>query len=513
MDAVTNEIVPTVDAAILVIMAGSPFSQYEADFLENKLLAADLGRVIFLVTRIDSLDSPEDAERVINYVKERVRENFLLRAEQHYGRDSDQYRTYVRKIGEPKVFGVSAKTALEAKLANDATRLAASRFPVFEDALQRFLTEERGPVMLQVPLNRVLTIAGQVLTALTLRENGLQMERDQFAAAYDQSTQQITELRQKKRAEMTQIDQARVAVMTKVRPLIDGLQDELIKAAEEAIDKVSISRTDVQGAENQKKLTARLNAAVTDVIKNASHRFVDRVQSEVQQGLDAEVDRLRGFTTDVDDVISGVTAQFTAITSNTDAQRNTGVETALAAASLYTGFGGIWSGYRKGGAAGAVVGGATSVGVLIATGALLGILAIPVTLPIVVVAAIIGTLTGGRVVELVMANTIIKNFRQNYRDKLCEEIARQITSQNVPRRVNDEIMQAFDTLKNKFAEEIEAVLDNTEKTLNELRDKRARDVVLTDQEREDLAAMRAETQRILGNAQRQVDQIVPITTV
>ena len=59
MTNVTLSVLPQIDAAIMVMMAGSPFSQYECDFLENKVITSDLGRVLFVVTGIDLYDEDD----------------------------------------------------------------------------------------------------------------------------------------------------------------------------------------------------------------------------------------------------------------------------------------------------------------------------------------------------------------------------------------------------------------------------------------------------------------------
>src|SRR5581483_4434632 len=70
MTAVTLSVLPRVDAAILVISGLIPFSDYTREFLEDRLLSADLGRVIFLVNRIGQLRSAENADRIIQHVEE-----------------------------------------------------------------------------------------------------------------------------------------------------------------------------------------------------------------------------------------------------------------------------------------------------------------------------------------------------------------------------------------------------------------------------------------------------------
>ena len=69
MAEVTLSVLPEIDAALFVIMAQSPFSEYERDFLENKLMSSDLGRILFIVTGIDRLD-----EEVVDWVLDSIRE-------------------------------------------------------------------------------------------------------------------------------------------------------------------------------------------------------------------------------------------------------------------------------------------------------------------------------------------------------------------------------------------------------------------------------------------------------
>jgi len=64
MTEVTMSVLPKVDAALMVIMAQSPFSESERSFLESKVITSDLGRILFVVTGIDLLDE-EDVDRVI----------------------------------------------------------------------------------------------------------------------------------------------------------------------------------------------------------------------------------------------------------------------------------------------------------------------------------------------------------------------------------------------------------------------------------------------------------------
>lgn len=157
MTNVTLGILPHIDAAILVILATAPFAQSEAKFLESLLLEYGLGSVIFVVTAIDRLPHPEkDRERIVNTVTERIRDRIRQHATARFGEDTEAREDYLRRIGEPRVFGLSGYDALMGKIERDEDLLTRSRFPEFETFLEVFLSEERGSVALRTHTERIL---------------------------------------------------------------------------------------------------------------------------------------------------------------------------------------------------------------------------------------------------------------------------------------------------------------------------------------------------------------------
>ncbi len=72
MTNVTLSILPEIDAAVFVISANSPFSQFEKDFLEKKMLTSDVGRVIFAVNCFGTF-SKEDETRIVDTVRRNYR--------------------------------------------------------------------------------------------------------------------------------------------------------------------------------------------------------------------------------------------------------------------------------------------------------------------------------------------------------------------------------------------------------------------------------------------------------
>lgn len=145
MTSVTLGVLPETDAAIYVILATSPFSETERDFLENKMMTSDLGRVIFVVNGMDYIDEDE-REELLEYIGKRIDSYVMSKAKKVYGEDSEEFRQYKRKIGKPRVVGISAKTGAEGQAEGDEALYQKSKFPELEQEIERLLTADRGAI-------------------------------------------------------------------------------------------------------------------------------------------------------------------------------------------------------------------------------------------------------------------------------------------------------------------------------------------------------------------------------
>lgn len=139
MTEVTLRQLPHVDAAILVIMATSPFSETEAQFLE-RLLSEGVTEILFVVSAMDRIRKLSDRERVVTSVRERVTERIRAVAERRFVLGSPEHAAFLARHGAPKVFGLSALDALEGRLEGESERVSGSGLVEFEAALEQFLT-------------------------------------------------------------------------------------------------------------------------------------------------------------------------------------------------------------------------------------------------------------------------------------------------------------------------------------------------------------------------------------
>ncbi|BAY33388.1 dynamin [Nostoc carneum NIES-2107] len=505
MTEVTLSVLPQVDAAIMVVMAQSPLSEYEREFLETKLLTNDLGRIIFVVTGIDRYNNPGEAEKGIKYIQDRIQKFILDRAKEKYGEDSPEFEVYKKKIGKPKVFGLSAYQALQARRTDDNALLTQSRFREFEEALEKFLTQERGATFLQVPVNRAIASSSEILATLKLQENALAMKKEEFQAAYEKSDADIKGLRDRSAEEMKRIDEASENVKRHVQPLIEQLEDELKQAAEQEIESIDIKPSELR---NKKALTDRLGRLISNAVEKAAQKQSEKIQSEIEQGLLQEVQRLEDFANSVDLVLQRIEMHFLSVNAADTATTNETGESIVAAIAVATGMGGVWAGFREAGVKGAAVGAAGSIGTAFTAYTVAIMLGLPLAFPVFVAVTVLSMLTSRELVKIVFGDDRVEIFKENYQKAVLQEIGKQLKENRIESKVNEQISEIFFALKQKVRQEVDSLLDNTQNQLFELRDKRARDEAINDNERQELHKISAETQRIQNNAQRLSQQLI-----
>ncbi len=157
-EAITREFVPRSDLVLFVTSADRAFTESERGFIES---VREWGKkLVFVINKIDILRQPSEIDEVETFVAESCR----------------------RLLGfSPEVFPVSAREALEAKLAGDAQqRFENSRFSPLERYLVRTLDEgERVRLKLLNPLGVGSRLAERYLEAARER---VELLRDDFAA-------------------------------------------------------------------------------------------------------------------------------------------------------------------------------------------------------------------------------------------------------------------------------------------------------------------------------------------
>jgi small GTP-binding protein len=280
----TMAVLPKVDAAIFVVMAQSPLSDSERFFLESSLLTASLGRILFVVTGIDRCNRPEDVDKVLQSVEARINTHVLKGAEEKFGSDSPEYQGYLSRIGRPKVFGVSAYQALQAKLSGDASLLAQSRFLELETALEKFLSEERGIVFLQVPVNHIISVAKTVLDQITHQQATLTKTNGILNHDYEQAIATLTTDYHNREQVRSQHQQTVEATQQRLYKLVNQLDTNLQQMCAQTIASTPLNAYDFNSSVVSQQVI-NLDQMIADALETQSRRWAGSIQIELKRGI------------------------------------------------------------------------------------------------------------------------------------------------------------------------------------------------------------------------------------
>lgn len=125
-----------------------------------------------------------------------------------------------------------------------------------------------------------------------------------------------------------------------------------------------------------------------------------------------------------------------------------------------------------------------------------------------VVIGVASIFTGGKLARAVFGGDQVANFKNNYKEAALQEIEKRIRENRLDSKVNEQISQTFETLKQKVRQEVESLLDNTQNTLADLSAKREREEAIGEHEQEELAQMQRQAERILSSAQALSRQLI-----
>ena len=514
MTDVTLSVLPKTDAAIMTIMATSPFSDYERDFLENKLLTSDMGRVLFVVTRIDSYDDEDDVKRVLDSITSRIEKYIMDKAEKTYGADSPEFANFKRKIGKPRVFGISAKQAVKGKLSGNAELLEKSRFPAFERELERFLTEERGAVLIQVPLNRITACASEILKTIQMRENALGMKKEEFEASLQKARAEFEEIRAKKTDEIDRLAEAAEETFRALSPMLDNFWTELQAAADAVVYAAPVTPEDVK-SDRIEATQQRVAGVVSSAVAKRAQELTERIQVEIERKIDADLSKSQEFGAYLQNAVGGIHAAF-APADGIDS-KDAVIGAAITAFGGY-GVGGIYMGWKQGGIKGAAVGGvagfAGMVGGAMTASAVMGMLGIALAGPAILVACVAGivasTFSSKFVLGKLFTSDHTQKFRESFADAVNAQIAAMKGSGDFERQVKEQVWNAYNGMKDSVERETEGVLRDTETTLASLNEQFATQNVTTEHEKELLREIAEGCAAILANAEKLNKQLLPL---
>lgn len=490
MTNVTLSILPEIDAAVFVISANSPFSQFEKEFLEKRMLTSDLGRIIFAVNCFGTF-SKEDEDRIVETVEKRIGSYVMEKAKIVMGEDSKEFAVYKRKIGKPKVIGVYAKKALMAKESGDAEMLKESNFTTFENVLETMLTQERGAITLQILANKIISSGSELINSIIIRENSLMMETDEFMDKYTAAIEEIDDIRTKKRSEFVRINDAANAVFEGLQPILDSYWVQIEETAMQVIDDYPMGADDLK-KDKLKIVYSKLTERIRENIENKAQLICEQIQNEINIALSDEAERLQSFEDEFFASVTRIQEMFSV--SSKRSRRNGGVVDQIIGVTIGTvGAGGLFIGIREAGIKGALLGGAAGFAGFYATfyaafslATVLGIAAGPVVLCIAAVAGLAGTFTGKFSVDKLLVQERIDKYKASFKQAVKKQFHEMKIASDFTETVRRQVFNSFQGLKSKIENETEIILLDTQKTLDNLNELKTERKTMSENEKEKL---------------------------
>lgn len=478
MDKISEEIIPKLDAVIMVIVPGAPFSKSEAEFVRNKLMGSDLGRLLFLVNKIDTI-RPKERERAVAGIKDKIQTTVLDKMSEIYGSDSQEYADAKAKIGNIRIFPISAANALDARMEGDGELLAESGIREFEDALTYMLTTERGALELAAPLAVLSRTAADVLNAAEIRKNSLQLSSQEFEQRQQQAMEKIARFRNSKKDEIKRINGVSQQLKANILPQVKGFYDALEKELDTAIEQVSVDKKSLIQKAGQQAASQKMQQVVNDVIKTKTANFSERMQKQITDALGEQAAQSAAFASDImGELNTEIQVSFASPSEKSEGSRqNTKTVVSLAgfAFDILTDFvGGPWGltglvkGYQEAGAKGAAVGLMAGIATTFATAVVLGPAGI-VGLPLCIIASGASGVAGKFATNLLFppkGDQEYQTLMENTRKQIKESVAQMRAQGELEHALSQRIENAFGSLAAALNEELEGALRDTEQTLD-----------------------------------------------
>ena len=342
-----------------------------------------------------------------------------------------------------------------------------------------------------VLVNRIITSGTEILGVIHLKQNAGQMQQAQFDQTYQTSVAEIEALYIRKTEQLQKIDDAVERVKTQVQPLVSQLEEQIKKIPQQVIDSTYIQISELK---KTKRLSDKLAGKISAEIQQTSQPMLAQIQSEIQRELILEAEQLQAFSDTVVQTMQNIEMKFV------QSHQHDSQEIVKKGIALTTG--GIWSGYRVAGIKGVAVGMATaSVSTVVSASLVTSLIGFTAALPAFIAISALSSLTGKWFLNNIFSNERLRKFKKEYLAQVQAAIKKQLASTPLSGQVNEQISNTFAALKQQVSQEVEALLEDTQKILEELQCQPELNPTFNEQQRVQLDNMRIKTQQIVDNAQ------------
>jgi GTPase Era involved in 16S rRNA processing len=257
--------IPNSDASIFLLTPDQPLSQTELEYLRN--IKSFVNKIFFVLNKIDLL-THSDLNEVMSFIV-----NTLTK---ELGDDFNE--SFKSKI---KLYPVSAKNALNAKLTRDQDLLGKSGLPELEKTLLEFLSTEKSELLINNAVRRTQELINEAgflvklqLKAMKESDENLRIKISKFETFISETNKQQQEI----------IELIRSAV----KKTIDLLDEDIETFKKDKFPKLEIDLKNV--AETNKKLKAsefsrELDKAIIEIISASVEQWRVTEDMKIKEGF------------------------------------------------------------------------------------------------------------------------------------------------------------------------------------------------------------------------------------
>ena len=272
--AVAYDYLPSMDAGIFVVSGDPPLSEAEYTYLDS--IKDYIDKIFFLFNKIDIMSEHEYLES-LEFTKDLIQKKL--------------------GISDIRIFPVSARQALQAKLERNDELFLKSNFRQFEESIQHFIRKDKSGVLAASIMNRALNLAKDLTLHIELTINAVNSPLDELK-------NKIVLLQDKVR----EID-------NKIRdmgPLVEGEIKALKASIENNIEQFKIQasirlKKGISGLSSTDKHKEDILRTLTAYLKKGIEEEFSRWFKAEEQRVSQEISRtLMNYAKSVDDEINNV---------------------------------------------------------------------------------------------------------------------------------------------------------------------------------------------------------------
>ena len=496
MDAISEAIIPRLDAVVLVLSADSPFSKSEAEFVRNKLMTSDVTRLIVLVNRIDVIYGEENRARILKSIRAKIVKEILERTEAIHGADSKLYQDTKDKLSDIKLYPLSAIQALIGRKENRPELVQQSGILEFEERLRKLLTQERGILEIARASGLITTLLGEGENALNLRMSALEMTTEEFLRNQKEAEIKIEELRRGKKEEKGRIRHKSVEIRKQMDDFVQKKYVDLEHRVNDYLNAYPITIEELKTETKQKKLRSKVASDLEEEITKALSEYMEQINVFLQETIGDERILVQKYIGDLSDHLKSINENIrknsvsgTACVIGIDALSNLVAATCTGILTTggfpLMGLGGMLEGYRTAGVKGATTGllGGFVSSALVSVAIITVFGSVPF-IPFALITGASGTMGGKFISSAIWGKDIekkkIEEIRESFKATGEEAIRDMREKRLLENWAQQQVETQIDLLIEQIEEDAEAMISSTEDTLKSI----AADIVKANQNKE-----------------------------